>query len=59
MNEEHWLQSLAKFAGQFYRKFPDVELDSLLTYILNQVHNLRLLCALCDACNVQPKLRVL
>jgi THO complex subunit 2 len=37
LNESHWFQSLASFAGQFYRKYPDVELDAILQFVLNQV----------------------
>ena len=37
MNESNWFQNLASFAGQYFRKYPSVELESLLCYILYQV----------------------
>jgi hypothetical protein len=32
-----WFQSLATFAGSVYRRYPSMELEGLLQYILNQL----------------------
>jgi THO complex subunit 2 len=37
MNEAHWFQSLSTFAANFYRRFPDVELEPTVQYIINQL----------------------
>jgi len=41
INEAHWFQSLAAFSGQYYRKYPDVEMDALLIFIMNQLKDNR------------------
>ena len=35
MNESHWYQSLASFAGHFYRKYPEVDFTPLVQYVMN------------------------
>jgi len=45
VNAAQWLSSLETFAGAFYKKFPDVELNGLISYIikrLNEGHSLEL-----------------
>ena len=32
-----WFQSLATFTGSVYRRYPSMELEGLLQYILNQL----------------------
>ena len=37
MNESDWYQSLCRFAGAMWRRWPDVECESLLQYVMNQL----------------------
>jgi THO complex subunit 2 len=37
LNTEQWLTSLETFTGAFYKKFPDVELRGLLSYITQRL----------------------
>ena len=37
MNESHWYQSLSTFAGHLYRRYPEVELEPVLQYVMQQL----------------------
>mmetsp|Transcript_20178 Transcript_20178/g.28383 ORF Transcript_20178/g.28383 Transcript_20178/m.28383 type:complete len:266 (+) Transcript_20178:97-894(+) len=39
INSAQWLSSLETFTGAFYRKFPDVEIRGLLSYIAGRLAN--------------------
>lgn len=41
VNESHWFQSLASFAGQLHRKYPETSLAALLQAVVNQVKDER------------------
>ena len=37
MNESDWYQSLCRFAGAMWRRWPDVESEPLVQYVMNQL----------------------
>jgi len=37
LNESHWFQSLTSFAGDLYRKYPDLDIVPILQYAINSL----------------------